>query len=216
MNFREKQQYFDHSEIVNNHIEQYFQDAEINIFHELPTLDIHLDVYHIKPNDADFDLLFSNGMSSIAMDVSEIPQDSDSYKFAELITMIPKGIDFGNMYPSKTPNDWVITMVKQVAKFPHFYDTWMGIGHTIQADDVMGPYSDSTEYCGCIILPTMSFPEEFQSIESKNGIINVYSLFPLYAEELQFKINNGYNDFADLLIENDCSEVIDFDRKKLC
>ncbi len=155
-------------------------------------------------------------MSSIAMNVSEIQKDSDSYRFAELMALIPKGFDFGKMYPSGTKYDWIISMIKQSAKFPHFYDTWIGVGHTIQADEEMKPYSDDTDYCGCLVLPTMTFPKDFQTIQSPNGTINIYGLFPLYKEELEFKIQKGFNEFIKFLIRNDARETIDLDRANYC
>ncbi|PWJ33504.1 suppressor of fused domain protein [Sediminitomix flava] len=216
MNFREKQQYQEHYELVEKHIEKYFKEANVRVFHEIPTLDIHLDVYHIQSNNLQFDVLLTSGMSSIEMNVDEILEDSVSYKFAELMVLIPKGIDFGDIYPSKTKNDWIISMIKQSAKFPHFYDTWIGMGHTLQADEGMIPYSVDTEYCGCIVLPTVTLPEEFGTINSPNGVINIYGLFPMYKEELNYKIKNGFDSFMDLLIKNNGREVIDFNRKNFC
>ncbi len=214
--FRDKQQYTDHYELIDKHIETHFKDCDINVFHEIPTLDIHLDVYHIRPKNSEFEILLTSGMSSIAMNVSNIQENSDSYKFAELVTLIPKGIDFGKIYPSGTKYDWIISMIKQSAKFPHFYDTWVGVGHTIQADEEMKPYSDDTRYCGCLVLPTMTFPKDFQTIHSPIGTINIYGLFPLYKEELEFKIEKGFNEFIKFLIKNNTKEIIDFDRANFC
>jgi len=214
--FRDKQQFTDHYNLVDKHIDNYFTDGDINVFHEIPTLDIHLDVYHIRPKNSAFEILLTSGMSSIPMNVSEITEDSDSYKFAELMALIPKGIDFGKMYPSGSKHDWIISMVKQSAKFPHFYDTWLGVGHTIQSDEEMKPYSDDTNYCGCLLLPTMTFPKDFQTIDSPNGTINIYGLFPLYKEELEFKIEKGFNEFIKFLIKNNTKEIIDFNRANYC
>ncbi len=216
MDFRAKQQYHEHYELIEKHIEGYFENAEVNVFHEIPTLDIHLDVYHVKPKDSGYELLLTAGMSSMAMNVNEIPKDADSYRFAELMVLIPKGIDFGKIYPGKTKYDWIISMIKQAAKFPHFYDTWVGVGHTIQADEDMKPYSDETDFCGCLVLPTMTFPEDFQKIDSPNGVINIYGLFPMYKEELEFKIENGFNAFVQFLIKNNTPEIINFERKNYC
>jgi hypothetical protein len=214
--FREKQQFIEHYELVANHIANHFKDSDINVFHEIPTLDIHLDVYHIRPKNSVFEILLTSGMSSIAMNVSEIEKNSESYQFAELMTLIPKGIDFGRIHPSGTKYDWIISMLKQSAKFPHFYDTWVGVGHTFQADEEMKPYSNDTNYCGCLVLPTMTFSKEFQTIDSPNGAINIYGLFPLYKEELDFKIKNGFNEFMNFLINNNAKEIIDFERVNYC
>lgn len=211
--FRDKELFIRPYELVDNHIDDYFKGSDITVFHEIPTLDIHLDVYHIKPEKSDFELLLSGGMSSIPTNVGGIARNSDSYKFAELMTVIPKGIDFGKMYPSGTKYDWIISMVKQSAKFPYFYDTWIGVGHTIQAHEEFKPYSDHTEYCGCLVLPTMTFPEDFQEIDSPNWTINIYGLFPLYKEELEFKIQRGLiwhaKDLLDKAIrQKDASKIL--------
>jgi hypothetical protein len=212
MDFEEKPQFNDHYEFVDKHIQQHFDEARIDVFHEIPTLDIHLDVYHIKPENAAFDVLITSGMSSMAMNVSNIRENSHLYQFAELMTLIPKGIDFGSNYPSGSRYDWIISMLKASAKFPHFYNAWVGVGHTIQAHEKLEPYSSDTNYCGCIVLPTMTFSKDFQKFKTSNGIINIYSLFPLYKEELEFKIQNGYNEFMQFLIKHNASEIMDFDR----
>ena len=104
-------------------------------------------------------------------------------------------------------------MLKQVAKFPHYNDTWVGVGHTLQATEDMKPYSSDTEFCGCLVLPTVTFPEEFKKINCPEGQINVFSLFPLYKEELVYKIENGFSEFTQFLADKNAKEVLDFNRK---
>jgi len=147
------------------------------------------------------------------MDVSEINDSSDEYKFAEVMVLIPKTVEFGEIYPCGKPSDWIIGMLKQVAKFPHYNDTWVGVGHTLQATEDMKPYSSDTEFCGCLVLPTVTFPEEFKKINCPEGQINVFSLFPLYKEELVYKIENGFSEFTQFLADKNAKEVLDFNRK---
>ncbi len=216
MRFEGRKQYPEHAELVEAHLISYFGEENMQVFHEIPTFDMHLDVYHIRPEGAEFALLMTAGMSAMAMNVSEIPEDADSYKFAELMVMIPRDIDFGKMYPSGTQHDWLMGMIKQVARFPHFEDTWIGVGHTIQSEADLLPYSKDTDYCGCIVLPSMSFPDEFKEVESSSGTINIYGLFPLYKEEIEYKIRYGFNDFIQFLIEDDTQEMIDLNRDNFC
>lgn len=216
MNFRDKEQYPAHYDLMSDHIDKHFEEAEINVFHEIPTLDIHMDVYHIKPPESNYEILLTSGMSSIAMNVSEIPNNSDNYRFAELMVMLPKGVAFGNVHPGNIKSDWILSMLKQSAKFPHFYNTWIGVGHTIQAEVELVPYSEDTNYCGCIVLPTMTLPEDFKTVKSAEGHINILGLFPLYKEEIQFKIDHGYNEFVEFLIKNNTPEIINFNRENFC
>jgi hypothetical protein len=62
----------------------------------------------------------------------------------------------------------------------------------------------------------MTFAKDFQTIESSNGTINIYALFPLYKEELEFKIEKGFNEFIKFLIKNNTKEIIEFDRVNYC
>ncbi|WP_099547105.1 suppressor of fused domain protein [Maribacter sp. 4G9] len=45
--------------------------------------------------------------------------------------------------------------------------------------------------------------------------MNIYNIFPLYRDELEFKIENGYNKLLDLLIKANGKEVLDLKRKSL-
>ncbi len=68
----------------------------------------------------------------------------------------------------------------------------------------------------CLVLPTMTFPKDFQKIDATNGTINIYGLFPLYKEELEFKIEKGFDEFIKFLIKNNTKEIIDFNRVNYC
>lgn len=210
--FLSKTQYHDRAEIISRHIDMYFDGAEVTVFHEIPTIDFHLDVFYIKLADSNFNVLLTAGMSSMEMNVAEIDGKSDQYKFSEVMALVPEDIDFGKMYPSGTRFDWIMGMIKQVAKFPHHHDTWVGIGHTFQATEEMEPYSSDTSFCGCLVLPTVTFPKEFATIECDEGCINIYSLFPLYREELQYKLQHGFSEFTQFLADNNAKEILDLNR----
>ncbi|RZL22325.1 MAG: suppressor of fused domain protein, partial [Pedobacter sp.] len=135
-------------------------------------------------------------------------------KFAELMLLLPKSIEFGKI-TGQGENDWLIEMLKETARFPHHYDTWLAIGHTLQATADMDPYSENTDYTGIVILPSVTFDEEFTTIPVGENQINIYSVFPLYENEMKYKIENGYNALLDKLIENDAKEIFDYNRANL-
>lgn len=200
-----------HAEWIDEHLSKFFKDDEIVVFHELVSPDIHLDVYLINAEQLDFQVLLTSGMSTKAMNMGEDLQDREDLKFAELMLLLPKNISFEKTQPTGQ-NGWIIGMLKQTARFPHEYETWLGIGHTIQADADMEPYADQTNFRGCLILPSVTFEEDFTEIRKDNRLINIYSLCPLYKEELEFKIKNGYNAFLDVLINKDANELFDNER----
>jgi Suppressor of fused protein (SUFU) len=213
--FQEKKSYDEHVISLEKHLENYFSDDEMTVFHEIVSLDFHLDVYFIKPSNRNYNILLTSGMSLLAMNVNEEIEDYADYQFAELMVLLPKDIVFSEVYTQNEPNSWIISMLKQTARFPHHYDTYIGIGHSIQADADMEPYSEETTFVGCIVLPSVSFDDDFTCFQSGDNVINIYSLFPVYQNELEYKIQHGYNAFVDLLRKNDTKEVINLGRKNL-
>ena len=79
----------------------------------------------------------------------------------------------------------------------------------------MTTYSNSTEFVGALILPSVTFDKDFTEIVRDGRKINIYNIFPLYKDELEFKIENGYNKLLDLLIKANGKEVLDLKRKSL-
>lgn len=213
--FSDRQQYPEHTEWIADHLDQFFKEDEMTVFHEIPTLDLHLDVYVIKPKNASFTILLTSGMSTLKMNVSEQVKNPEDLAFAELMMLIPRDIEFDQLYTGENKNDWIITILKRTAKFPHFYDTWLEIGHSIQAEADMTSYSDDTDFVGALILPSVTFDEKFTEIHKNGRKINIYSVFPLYKNELEYKIENGYNKLLDLLIKANGKEVLDVNRKNL-
>ncbi|MET4083408.1 hypothetical protein ABIB40_003379 [Pedobacter sp. UYP30] len=213
--FSDRKHYHEHLEWINDHLSEFFDNDLISVFHEIPTMDMHLDIYWIKPENSSFNILLTSGMSTLKMNVSEQVANSKELEFAELMMLIPKNVEFGQIYSGKNKNDWIISILKKTAKFPHFYDTWVGIGHTIQAKEDFTPYNNDTEYVGAIILPSVTFEKKFTEIERNGRKINIYNVLPLYKNEMEFKMENGYSKLLDLLIRANGKEVMDSNRKNL-
>ncbi len=213
--FSNRKHYHEHAEWLHDHLSKFFDDKLVSVFHEIPTLDLRLDVFFIKPENSTFNILLTCGMSTLKMEVDEQAGNQAELEFAELMMLIPKEIEFEQIYSGQNKNDWIISILKQSAKFPHFYDTWVGMGHTLQAEMDMSPYSSETEFVGALILPSVTFDKDFTEIHKNGRKINIYNVFPLYKEELEFKIENGYSKLLDLLIKANGKEVLDLNRKKL-
>jgi len=213
--FADRTHYHEHVEWISEHLDRFFDQASMLVYHEIPTLDLHLDVYFIKPENTQFNILLTSGMSTLKMEVGEDVGNSGELEFAELMMLIPKEIEFEQVYSGENKNDWIISMLKQSAKFPHFYNTWLGIGHTLQAEMDMMPYSSETEFVGALILPSVTYGKDFTEVHKNGRKINIYSVFPLYKNELEFKIENGYNKLLDLLIKANGKEVLNLKRKSL-
>ena len=213
--FRNRTYFENHPQVIANHLDKFYKSEEITVFHEMVSPDFHLDIYFINSDKDDFSILLTSGMSLLEMTVLNNVENPELYRFAELMILLPKSIEFGKVSPRENENDWLIGMMKETARFPHHYDTWLSIGHTLQATADMETYSKETDYVGLVVLPSVTFDEEFATIKVGNEIINIYSIFPLYKNELEYKIANGYNALLDKLIEKNGKEVFDIKRENL-
>ena len=212
--FRNRTRFDEHAEAVAEHLDKRYSSEEITVFHEIFSPDLHLDVYFVQAEKHNFNILLTAGMSTLEMTVPNAVENPQEYKFAELMLLLPKSITFGKV-TGDNPNDWLIAMLKEAARFPHHYDTWLSIGHTLQATADMEPYTENTSYTGIVILPSVTFDEEFTLVQSGENLINIYSVFPLYADEMNYKIENGYNALLDKLIEKNAKEIFDENRVNL-
>jgi len=212
--FRQREQFDQHAEAIADHLDKHYKSEEITVFHEIFSPDIHLDVYFVQSEKHNFNILLTSGMSTLAMTVPAAVENPQYYQFAELMLLLPKFVIFGKV-TGDHPNDWLISMLKETARFPHHYDTWLSIGHTLQATADMESYAENTNYTGVVILPSVTFDEEFTSVQTGKNLINIYSVFPLYADEMNYKIENGYNALLDKLIEKNAKEIFDENRANL-
>lgn len=213
--FHKRHHYHEHVECLGNHLAKFFTDEETTVFHELLSLDFHVDVYFIKPLDREYNILLTSGMSLLEMTVDAEIEERRDYLFAELMVLLPKELELSQVHTGEEKNSWIVSMLKQTARFPHHYDTFISIGHTLQATEDMEPYSNETDFVGSIILPSATFDSDFTEVICGDNKINILSVFPLYGNELEFKIQKGYDEFIALLVKANAEEIINNDRKNL-
>ncbi len=59
--------------------------------------------------------------------------------------------------------------------------------------------------------------DEFTKIELENNqAVSIYSLIPLYKEELEFKNQNGGVALLELLDQHNVTEIVKIGRKNVC
>jgi Suppressor of fused protein (SUFU) len=124
------------SEIIEPHIEKYIGTAA-TVFHELVSHHVHLDVHFVPPGPARlYHTLVTAGMSDLPMNP---PQGAEEFRFAELMLCLPADWDLnqiqlpaagGEAFPSEE-SYWPVRSLKQFARFPHEFKTWLWLNHTI-------------------------------------------------------------------------------------
>jgi hypothetical protein len=197
------------TDLIIEHIEKY--NGKIScVLHEIVSELVHVDIIVVEPTENEpYFKLFTSGMSDKAMNIpNEVTE-----KYLELMIILPNTWKINEF---KNENwYWPIRLLKKLAIFPHKYNTYIGYGHTIANDEYLD-YSDNTKLCSSIILPPVTEEQEFESLKiNDEKTIFFYLVAPLYKEETDFKLNNGFASFWNMLIKSEFSFEIDCNRKSI-
>jgi hypothetical protein len=186
------------------------------VFHEIVSDLVHLDVHLVPPRpERDCWTLFTTGMSDLPM---AAPPGAEELRFAELVLSLPSHWRLDLLQATPPPPDlerwyWPVRWLKQLARLPHEYETWLGTGHTVPNGDPAEPFAPDTRLCCWLLLPPVSVPEPARQLALSDGrTVHVLALYPLYPEELGLKLDKGLDDLLDAFDRAGVSEVLTLDR----
>lgn len=208
-------------EAISDHIEKHVGKIE-KVFHEIVSDIIHIDVHWVKPTDKfPFHTLVTSGMSDLPM---KIPEGYEINQFAELCILLPSdwridGTDFKTMEEvfNDENNYWPVRWLKIIARFPHEYATFLSSGHTIPNGELADPFSENTKLGCMLLLPSLSLGSKFFELKiNDKKTIHFYCLYPLYKEEMDFKLKKGTDKLIDKFEKYNVSDVVDIRRKNTC
>ncbi|MEU4620893.1 suppressor of fused domain protein [Actinoplanes sp. NPDC023801] len=135
--------------------------------------------------------------------------------YAEVMLCLPADWPLKESYPGNPDVDWPITLLKQVARLPHEYGTWIGPWHSLPNGDPAEPYAASTPFAGAVITPMLRVPAEARSITVPGGTapdgteINVLAVVPLHRDEVAVKIERGTDALIEVLDRGRVTELLD-------
>ena len=194
---------------VDQFITKAFGDFD-NVFHEIVSPDIHLDVCFIPPTEEEpFYKLVTMGAGAYEM---SIPDNWKEYNLerAEYVIYVPKD---WNLQSDDMKDYWPIRVLKEVARLPILCDTWLTFGHTVQSDEEGTPYAENTRFNSVMLDFCENHQGEVQLETSSGKIINFYQVIPLYPEELSYKMENNAETLIDMFDdENIDYKVVDINR----
>ncbi len=201
-------------EAISDHVEKHLGPIK-QVFHELVSDMVHVDVHWVKPTKKrPWHTLVTSGMSDRPMTV---PDPVREYERAELLVQLPREWKISDKAFRDENFYWPVRLLKMLARLPHEFETWLGTGHTIPNGDPAEHYSDNTKLAGALIMPPLNAPEDFHCMESADGTpIWFYNVFPLYNEEMNFKLSKGLDALLSKFDKHDIGEVIDRERLNTC
>ena len=195
-------------EAVEGHIQQYFGKFE-NVFHELSSPDIHVDICVVPPSaERDYYTLVTMGMGAHRMNV---PEELAEYKLerAELAIALPKDWKLKQEDMRDERWYWPIRLLKTLARLPIASDTWLGFGHTMDHEE---DFAKDTKLCAAILTgPQGTEGGSEVCVLPGDEEVNFYQVIPLYRDELEYKLAHDAEALLDKM--DGISFVVEPDRQ---
>jgi hypothetical protein len=200
----------DSVELLDTHLSNFFNEEEVLVLHEEESELVHSDIYIVKATEErPYNLLLTCGLSALPM---QVPEELDYLKYAEILMLLPPQwkLEYENFADEN--NYWPVRALKQLSKYPHFNDTWLGFGHTIPLDDT---HTTDHSFVSIILLESLNLSEDFTFIDSEEKQVYIYSAIPLYQEELDFVLEFGSEKLLEKFEEFGIDEVVDINRRNV-
>jgi hypothetical protein len=201
-------------EAIDRHLESVFGEHDGGVYHEIVSDLIHLDV-HIVPATAErpWSALVTSGMAERPMTV---PEGLEEYRYAELMLALPAEWPLEDEAFADENVYWPIRLLKDLARLPHDYATFLYHGHTIPNGDPPEPYADGTALCGALIGPSLLTPETFDEVRLPDGrTVHVYGVLALHRNEMEFKLQKGADALWERFEEAGVTELVDPNRESV-
>jgi hypothetical protein len=172
---------------------------------------VHLDVHVIAPTaERPYWVLFTTGMSALPM---AVPRGADVEDRAELVLCLPP-----DWLPPGSPKElapgrwWPIGTLKFLARLPHVYETWLGVGHSVPNGSPAEPYHPGVPFTGVVMLPPVGVLEEcVVAMEDGRRVALLAPIF-LTSAEMEVKLQRGLHALLELMDEHGVDEVLDVQR----
>ena len=200
------------AEEVEEHISRVVGEAG-TVFHEIVSDLIHLDVNIVRPAPGrHWWTLFTAGMSALPMSV---PEGRGDLRFAELVIKLPASWKIDQMQVTPPRQDmeamyWPIRGLKNLARLPHDYHTFLGSGHTVPNGDPPVPLAKETALCAWLILPLLGVPSDLQASRlSNDSVLNLYAVHAIHRDELELKLSKGTSALLDAFDRAHVTAVLD-------
>lgn len=199
---------------ICDHIERHLGKIDI-VWHEVLSELVHVDVHWIKPTSTrPYHTLVTTGMSDRPM---QVPAGAEAFRYAELLICLPPEWQISQTDFAQEQWYWPVRWLKILARFPHEYDTWLGLGHTIPNEDPPQPFAANTQLCCSLLMPPLLVPDGFARFDlDSERQVRFYALVPLYREEMEFKLQQGLDPLIDRLDKQGVNELLNIRRKNVC
>ena len=193
-------------EKISEHIERYVGPIA-TVYHEIISDLVHIDVHIVEPTaERPCYTLVTSGMSDIAMNC---PEQYPDLNYSEMLICLPPNWNMNQDSWKAEENYWPIRMLKFLSRFPHEYQTWLWVMHTIPNCDPPAPFARNTAMSGVIILPPVTIAEGFHELViDENKTIHFHAVIPLHTDEMELKLREGAEALFDSFEKHGITELL--------
>jgi hypothetical protein len=190
---------------VSDHIEKHFGEPE-RVLHEIVSTYVHVDLHVVMPTEE------RPVITVVTSGMSERPMAGDVY--AELMLVLPPTWPTQGDPAFETEEGyWPYRLLKTLARLPHEFQTRLWLGDTVPNGDPPQPYARNTKLCGALIAPMVMEQHAAAKVFEYDGReIHLFSVWPLHADEMRLKLDDGLDRLYDLLDEARIIEIVHADR----
>ncbi len=199
---------------IGAHLERHVGPVE-RVFHERLSDIVHVDVLHVGPAEGHpFHTLVTSGMSDRAMSP---PAGAEALAYTELAVLLPATWQVSEAAFNDEAWYWPVRQLKILARLPHKFQSWLWWGHTVPHGDPPEPFAATTELCCSMLISPVSLPDELDTLWLEDGReVTFFSLFPLYREEMEYKLAHGAEALLERVVQAGLDDVVDPRRPNVC
>ncbi len=159
--------------------------------------------------------LVTCGMSNLPMTPPK-ELGGENLFFCELMLCLPPNWKLTEVDLRDIRNSWPFDQLETLAKYPYNNSTWLWSGHTVGIGREPTPFAPNTDFCAWLIDIPLNFPQDLLILNVEpNKTVVFYNAYPLYKEEVTYKMQHGVKKLEALMSQHQVCEVVDIHRKNL-
>lgn len=190
---------------IRAHVERHIGPVE-RVWPELFSR-VRIDLLMVSPTPRrPYVTLVTVGMSERPM---AVPAGVDSPPYAELLLCLPPDWPRTERDWANDANYWPLRTLRQAARMPHQYGTWLDVWHTVPNGEPPLPLAAGVDFVAVLIAPTFRVGPELPALTTTDGTqIAFHGVVPLYPGELRLARDVGMEELVGRFGEHGVTELL--------
>ncbi|MCM8531565.1 MAG: suppressor of fused domain protein [Lentisphaeraceae bacterium] len=182
---------------VEAHLEKHFGKCS-GVFHEIMSFNVHIDLYLYEATaEKPYATVVTVGASDQPL---QTPEGAEIFQYIELYMHLPADWPMPDGGDMDEKYYWPFRVLKQMARFPHQLNTFLGYGHTVPNDNPPVPYAEDCPFECALLSEPLFEPKSFKKMEFEERTLTFLQLVPITKAETDIKLGLGTEALVDALV----------------